>query len=321
MRSFQMKHVHTIHTSSSRHSDRVDSEGSTCMLAHGVNHFVKHVRDVLLRGGRMTKVNGQVASYAPSFAGVISTGLAGLGAGLAGATGPVVGRMASRLAASTSAGALAVAMMAATPVVVTPVAVTIAGLGLVAGANPAFAGPDACTTAGTVITCTGDQSAGVSYTNPAYDTLNINNLTTAIAPALGDNGINFTVVGGNNITIDADTTGTTGITTTDTGADGIYGYVDGDGDVTITSTGDISTEGTNADGISGYVLGDGDVSITSTGDISTEGTNADGIYGYVYGNGDVTITSIGDISTEGSISDGIYVYVYGTGDVTITSTG
>ena len=34
------------------------------------NHFITHVRDTLLRGGRMTKYKGQAASYAPFLGGL-----------------------------------------------------------------------------------------------------------------------------------------------------------------------------------------------------------------------------------------------------------
>ncbi len=191
------------------------------------------------------------------------------------------------------------------------------------GGRKAYA---ACTTSGgtTIVTCTGDHSGGIAsgtdFTAPPVDTLNVNNLTTGIAPAAAD-GINFTVGTGNNITINADTTGTAGITTTGDIAQGIYGVVVGNGNSTITSTGNISTEGQFAYGIFGYVGGNGDVSITSTGNISTESSRAQGINGYVYGNGDVSITSTGDISTMGDNADGINGHVYGNGNVSITSTG
>src|ERR1700728_2926406 len=60
--------------------------------------------------------------------------------------------------------------------------------------GPALAGPDACTIsgAGTIETCTGNQSAGIAITSPTnVTTLNVNNLTQAIAPASGTRGISF----------------------------------------------------------------------------------------------------------------------------------
>jgi len=72
------------------------------------------------------------------------------------------------------------------------------------------AGPTACVTVGTTATCQGNQSAGVSSNtdfNPAVvNTLNVNALTTDIAPASGVDGIYFHRTGaGNAIVINSDT--------------------------------------------------------------------------------------------------------------------
>src|ERR1700761_7904778 len=69
-------------------------------------------------------------------------------------------------------------------------------------AGSALAGPDACTISGggTTGTCTGDQPAGIAIATPtALTTLNVNDLTQAIAPASGTSGISF--VSGGDITI------------------------------------------------------------------------------------------------------------------------
>ena len=54
--------------------------------------------------------------------------------------------------------------------------------------------PAGCTVdgTGTIETCIGDQSAGVTALPPPVTTLNVNSLTTAITPASGTNGITFT---------------------------------------------------------------------------------------------------------------------------------
>ena len=79
--------------------------------------------------------------------------------------------------------------------------------------SPALAGPDACTPSGggTIETCTGNQSAGIDIRPPAtVTTLNVNSLTTAIAPPSGTPGIIFLSLGA--VTINSNT-GAFGITT------------------------------------------------------------------------------------------------------------
>jgi hypothetical protein len=81
-------------------------------------------------------------------------------------------------------------------------------------AGPALAGPDACTISGggTIETCTGNQSTGIAIAPPTtVTTLNVNNLTQAIAPASGTSGISFN--SGGAITLTSNT-GAFGITTT-----------------------------------------------------------------------------------------------------------
>ena len=74
--------------------------------------------------------------------------------------------------------------------------------------------PAACTISGAVATCTGNQSAGIAggvdFLVPPVTTLNVNNLTQAIAPASGTDGINFTSTGALTVTSN---TGAFGITT------------------------------------------------------------------------------------------------------------
>ncbi|MGJ8531828.1 MAG: autotransporter outer membrane beta-barrel domain-containing protein [Alphaproteobacteria bacterium] len=202
--------------------------------------------------------------------------------------------------------------------------VAATALFIIAPQQSAQAGPAVCTLSGTTVTCTGDQSGGIvsgtDFTAPPVDTLIVEDLTGAIAPDPGDDGIYFEVPDGNNITVSSDTGGF-GISTTGDDAQGIFGYVHGDGNVAITSTGNISTTGDNAEGIFGYVFNDGNVNITSTGKISATGTDSEGIYGRVDGIGDVTITSTGDVSTQKDHAEGIYGAIANNGDVTINSTG
>jgi hypothetical protein len=76
----------------------------------------------------------------------------------------------------------------------------------------------------------------------AVTTLDVNNLTQAIAPASGTAGISFSSAGAVSINSN---TGTFGITTSN--ANGIY--ANGSLAVTVTSTGNITTTGNYATGI------------------------------------------------------------------------
>jgi len=213
--------------------------------------------------------------------------------------------------------------------------------------GPALAGPDACTPSGggTIETCSGNQSAGIAsgtdFTAPPVTTLNVNNLTQAIAPASGTPGITFSSAG--NITITSNT-GAFGIATTGTGADGIYANASGNlmvnstgnitttglfaggidaqsnGAVTVISTGNITTAGIFlSHAISATNSGAGAVMVTSTGNIAVQGATPTGIFVQSGGSGAVTVTSIGNISVQGSLGTGIYAK--SAGAVTVTSSG
>ena len=139
--------------------------------------------------------------------------------------------------------------------------------------GPALAGPDPCTPSGggTIETCTGNQSAGIAFTGPPVTTLDVNNLTQAITPASGTDGINFTSVGAVTITSD---TGIFGITTAGVGAYGIFAQ--SAGAITVTSSGNITTAGIKS-GILARSTGNGPVTVTSAGNITTADIGAYGI--------------------------------------------
>ncbi|HEY0909934.1 MAG TPA: autotransporter domain-containing protein, partial [Bradyrhizobium sp.] len=181
---------------------------------------------------------------------------------------------------------------------------------------PTLAGPDACTTSGggTIETCTGNQSAGITILLPAtLTTLNVNNLTQAIAPASGTSGIGFLSNGAITITSD---TGAFGITTTGANASGILAASTGAGAVTVTSTGNIAATGDQAQGI--YADSVTAATVTSTGNITTAGSGSTGIYSRSTG-GAVAVTSIGNIATTGGGAYGIKAA--GAGAVSVSSTG
>ncbi|MCP5037355.1 MAG: autotransporter domain-containing protein [Rhodobacteraceae bacterium] len=141
-----------------------------------------------------------------------------------------------------------------------------------------------CTVSGTTVTCTGDLSVGVDVDGGAgtYTTLDVNTLTTDIAPAGGTRGIEFT----------------------------------GDGDITITSdTGDFEIMTENADGIFAHSRGGGAVEVTQTGDITTEGDEAEGIFAYSRG-GDISVTLKGGTITS-ALSEAIEFHGGATNRLTI----
>lgn len=222
----------------------------------------------------------------------------------------------------------------------------------------AIAGPDGCVISGTTTaTCQGDQSGGIAsgtdFTAPPVTTLNVNNLTQAIGPTSGTDGISFT--SSNGITINADT-GTYGISATGGGANAINVYLAGNADISITSTGNLNSaagsgiisvlqgDGDNTLDITGTIeasgpgilavlAGEGDISVTSSGNITTTGTGYSGFgssggivafgFGGLGGTGtNVSVTSNGDINTAGDSSQGIVAANLGnTGDITVNSTG
>src|SRR5260370_23205308 len=67
-------------------------------------------------------------------------------------------------------------------------ALSLAGVWPAAGAR---AGPDPCSVdaTGTIATCSGNQSAGISYVNQTVTTINVQNLTAPIAPVVGTPGV------------------------------------------------------------------------------------------------------------------------------------
>ncbi|MGX1167635.1 uncharacterized protein with beta-barrel porin domain [Bradyrhizobium sp. USDA 372] len=165
--------------------------------------------------------------------------------------------------------------------------------------EPAQAGPGSCTVVGDTATCSGDQSAGIGAAdfNPGVvGTLNVNALTTDIAPGSGVAAISFNK-GNGNVTINSDlgpyAIHATGIT------DAITGTVNGS--VTINHAGNISSAGgagiyfTTVGGFAGGIT---DISITSSGTIDAY---SDGIHAWVQtalSNGPVVIAHTGDITSR-----------------------
>ena len=153
----------------------------------------------------------------------------------------------------------------------------------------------ACLTAGTILTCTGDVAGGVLATDP-IELVQINSLTSDIAPADGVNGVDFTSAG--TITIVGDT-GAFGIVATN--ADGIYANT-WNGSVTIDHDGNIVSNG----GYGIRTVSLGGTSVTGTGNINAT------LGGIVMRNDDAGPTTF--LSHEGNI-----VVTAGAGISAVTS--
>ena len=165
---------------------------------------------------------------------------------------------------------------------------------------------DACSTAGTVQTCTGDQSGGVSVTNPVTD-LVVNNVTTKITPAglaiyqtANSASVTVHIAGYNTIAGFPTSTTTYGISTSGTNANGISSISTG-GTSTVTSRANIQASGLTANGIYSQSV-TGQSTIDTVGNVETNGATAHGLFSL---GASSSVTSIGQISALGVTSDGI----------------
>lgn len=207
--------------------------------------------------------------------------------------------------------------------------------------RPAKAGPAACTTVGTTVTCTGDQSAGISsaidFNAATVDTLNVNSLTTNITPAAGTAGILFFRYGASDtVTINSN------IAPHSISAVTLPGITaSAYGGVTINNTGDIHSTGIGISALSlnggagGAVTiinngaitassiginasGDAGVTVQQTGDL-TSGGNSNGIRA-TSSNGPVSVTNLGNLAAGAfgisAKSDASTVYVNNSGNIT-----
>lgn len=196
---------------------------------------------LMLRGGRMTKVAGVTASYAPCL-GCVRTALA---------TGAIVLGAAMALPSIVEA-------QAADGCAKSGATVTCTG-DLASGVS--VSGP----------------LSGAMEVDPTTSTLVVENVTsTQIAPAIDVDGISFFGEYG-ALVLHADTTGSGGIHADGLG-NGIEAFVPTDGSLTITHAGDISVDADTANldtfsrgagnGINANLAGSGAISITHNGNIS-----------------------------------------------------
>ncbi|HEV7996892.1 MAG TPA: autotransporter domain-containing protein [Stellaceae bacterium] len=193
--------------------------------------------------------------------------------------------------------------------------------GALCAASPAAvqAAPDPCTGVG-VVTCSGNQSEGVDNPPPGTTVLNVNSLTSTIAPAIGSGQPGILFFGSGNITLNS-ATGRFGIITSDDFVDGIIAQ--SDGGVKVTSSGNIAVKGLFANGINLLSFSGGAINLTSSSDISL----AQGGNGLLaYSDGPVALTSSGGISVTGdgtgiNATAGNLVTVSSSGPISITGDG
>ena len=168
---------------------------------------------------------------------------------------------------------------------------------LASGALPSAA-LATCTPLGSTVTCTGDESGGIAYTNPDYDTLNVNNLTNDITPASGFDGVSLTGNGGHG----------------DNGDDRIGDGHEGDPghageDVTINYDGDTYTITTTGDGGQGIIAtangGNGGKGGTGLDDFIDPVDTVGGNGGKGGNGGNVSVTADGTITTSGDYAHAI----------------
>ena len=108
-------------------------------------------------------------------------------------------------------------------------------------------------------------------------------------------------------------------------SNGLLGFQEGLGSISLKSSGSIKTTGLNAYAVLGYGYNGsshGDVVLeqTETGSIFTDGSQATALYALQYGNGDSSITVAGHLETLGDTADAALSYIVGagSGDVSIT---
>lgn len=222
--------------------------------------------------------------------------------------------------------------------------------------SPAAHADTPCTVAGGTETCTGDQSDGVVAV-PGISVLNVNSLTTAIAPPAGTNGITFQKVAGGNVSINSNvapfgivaqssssgirassqnmisgSSGTVSVSNVGDIRSGAFG-IDArsvasanTGSVEVSNRGNISSNvGIQAFSAAGGFEDAGDVTVNSAGQITATSTGIQAFSTAFFGNtGKVSVTSFGDISAVTGISAGsssAAVNVFSSGNVSGSDRG
>lgn len=174
---------------------------------------------------------------------------------------------------------------------------------------------------GSVVDCTGNQSAGVALNDGSgpFRTLNVFDLTTNIIPASGIGGVVFTSDGDVTLNVDTDPFR---IATTGDSAPGIFA-ASTNGGVSINAFAAITTTGNLSHGIAAQTI-TGAIDIIAAGSIATSG-NAIGVSDGAFGiaaqsaSGNINIVSAADITTTGI--QGVGIFAGTTGVASVISAG
>ncbi len=296
--------------------DRMGAEKRTEHMTDQTSHTsVPHYQSLLLRGGRMTKVAGQAASYAPS-----------LGKGVAG------------LVCSASAISIGVVLIfgSATSAFGGICSETAPGSGIFSCSGPADPVNDTeqslSVNFGTDLVVSTEDGFGIDATTAGDNGLRLLSASqsgTSAGSAGGD--IVFTDdfasdISGSNDGINAESAGPGDLTITTNGTvvgvqgDGIDARASYDSTNTTISVNNVTGA---RNGINAYGLGSGTLQVTASGSVT--GTNNDGIIARSNGGSedgfrgaDIIILDVNDVTGGDS---GIDARHFGNGDMSITSSG
>ncbi len=284
------------------------------------NHFITHLRDTLLRGGRLTKYKGQLASFAPSLSTAICTPTLELGQQIGNAIGAQTRKLAT--------GALTAAMLVVAPTALISTGAQ-AGSCTKDGADTGIwtcsgkaesADVDQAIVAAAAGALTVTTDAGFGITAAVGNAIQLNNENGLINYSMTFIDKNKSTISGGNIGIAAFNGGTGAASITATGAvtgtEGYGIYVKNNvaaTDLTINAA--IVTGG--AAGIVARNDGIGATSITATGAVNAT-TNGHGIS--VKNNATATDLTINAAIVTGGIT-GIDARNDGTGTTSITING
>ncbi|MEM9582873.1 MAG: autotransporter outer membrane beta-barrel domain-containing protein [Pseudomonadota bacterium] len=190
------------------------------------------------------------------------------------------------------------------------------------------AGPEPCTVSGNMVTCSGDQSDGITTEGGGADidiavtnTVNINGLTSTISPTGGEglegvDGIRIKANSPETITVVSDVE-PFGIAATGQYATGVFFANQGGGDISLTHDGDISTTGGYGRAVS--ITTTGDMHVVANGAIQTQGRYASGVWARNSQGGKLNVATSGTITTSGKESLGIEIEARQNADVTVNS--
>jgi outer membrane autotransporter protein len=304
------------------------------------NTAYAHLRNTVLRGGRLTKSRGIVASIAPMMGAIVIAGLSAGQAQAADECGPEAGGPDQiNCAAAAYGSGITYTGSDGLTLILNDAGITVAGSGV--SVTSSITGTDVISVIGTnvgTITTTATSAHGL-YSNI------VKTDSTATATALLKDG-DVETTGGDASGLRAETTGLGatlaqmdgGSVTTGGGqAHGLYSRIDvlsdsgTDNDLNdatataLLNDGDVKTTGNGAAGLHAETTGLGaTLAQMNGGSVTTEGIQAHGLISRIFGLSTATATATltsGDVKTNFLNADGLYAVTSGTGLATATASG